>query len=186
MKRLIFLILYVCITSIAFAQINTKTVVVKGTIVDSIKNSPLSYITVALTDSVTKQPVKSSLSKDNGTFELAGFAPKAYILTVIAVGYQTKVIPISFKNDSVRIADLGRILLTAANNQLKEVGITAAKPLIKQEIDRMVYDVQADPDSKVLTAMDMIRRTPLLSVDGDDNIQLLGSGSYRIFINGKP
>ncbi len=58
--------------------------------------------------------------------------------------------------------------------------------MIKQEIDRLSYDVQADPDSKALTVMDMLRKVPLVTVDGDDNIQLQGSGSYRIFINGKP
>jgi outer membrane receptor protein involved in Fe transport len=186
MKTFIFTILYVCLATIAFSQTTTSTATVKGVVTDSVKNAPLSYITIALTDSVTKQPVKSSLTKEDGTFELKGVPVKAYLLTVIAVGYQPKVIAISFKTDSSFTVNLGQILLSASNNQLKEVGITAAKPLIKQEIDRMVYDVQADPDSKALTAMDMMRRTPLLSVDGDDNIQLLGSSSYRIFINGKP
>ena len=56
---------------------------------------------------------------------------------------------------------------------------------MKQEVDRISYDVQADPDSKALSVLDMMRKVPLLSVDGNDNIQLKGSGNYKILINGK-
>ncbi|RZK38257.1 MAG: TonB-dependent receptor, partial [Pedobacter sp.] len=60
------------------------------------------------------------------------------------------------------------------------------RPIIKQEPDRIVYDIQADAESKVLSVMDMMRKVPLLSVDADDNVKLKGTGNYRILINGKP
>ncbi|MGH7238319.1 MAG: TonB-dependent receptor, partial [Candidatus Saccharimonadales bacterium] len=56
---------------------------------------------------------------------------------------------------------------------------------MKQEVDRISYDVQADPESKALTALDMMRKVPLLSVDANDNIKLKGSGNYKILINGR-
>jgi len=56
---------------------------------------------------------------------------------------------------------------------------------MKQEVDRINYDVQADPESKAVTALDMMRKVPLLSVDADDNVKLKGSGNYKILINGK-
>lgn len=70
--------------------------------------------------------------------------------------------------------------------QLKEITVKARPQLIKQEIDRISYDVQGDPDRKVESAMEMLGKVPLLSVDGDGNIRLNGSGKYRVFINGKP
>jgi outer membrane receptor for ferrienterochelin and colicin len=65
------------------------------------------------------------------------------------------------------------------------VSVTAARPLMKQEVDRLSYDVLADPESKTLTALDMIRKVPLLSVDANDAIKLRGSGNYKILLNGK-
>ena len=56
---------------------------------------------------------------------------------------------------------------------------------MKQEVDRISYDVQADPESKALTALDMMRKVPLLTVDAEDNIKLKGSANYKILINGK-
>ena len=32
----------------------------------------------------------------------------------------------------------------------------------------------------------MFRKVPMLTVDGDDNIQLKGSSNYKIYMNGKP
>lgn len=64
--------------------------------------------------------------------------------------------------------------------------MTAKTPLIKQEIDRITYDLQADPESKGNSVLQMMRKVPFLSVDGEENILLNGSSSYKILINGKP
>lgn len=184
MKKLLLTAICGCITAIALSQTPTGNITLKGLVTDSATQKPLSYITLSLKDSLAQQTVKSGLTKNDGTFELNQLAAKTYRLVLIAVGYQTKTIVVN--KDNNKVIDLGTLTLSTTSNQLKEVGITASRPLIKQEIDRLSYDVQADPDSKALTAMDMMRRVPLLTVDGDENIQLQGSGSYRIFINGKP
>ena len=176
--------------SLVISGLLAQTAPVKGTItgviIDSAKNVPLGFATVALIDADTKQPIKSSLTKDNGTFQISGLALKPYTLNIISVGYRTKVIKIDTLTQTAANKDLQKIPLSPSTSQLNEVQVTAPKPLVKQEIDRTSYDVQADPESKAQTAMDMLKKVPLITVDGDDNIQLQGSGSYRIFINGKP
>jgi hypothetical protein len=187
MKKLILTAICGCMTFFALSQPLTGAGSIKGLVTDSATHKPLSYITLSLKDSTGQQTLKSGLTKTDGTFELSQLPVKSYQLILIAVGYQTKnIIVPAFSTGARLIIDLGNIALATSSNQLKEVAISASRPLVKQEIDRLSYDVQADPDSKALTAMDMIRRVPLLTVDGDDNIQLQGSGSYRIFINGKP
>jgi len=187
MKKLILTAICGCITFCALSQPNTGPVMVKGIVADSATLKPLGYITLSLKDSLTQQTIKSGLTKSDGAFELGQLPVKTYQLTLIAVGYRSRIIAVpAIGTGAGSVIDLGSILLATMSNQLKEVAITASRPLVKQEIDRLSYDVQADPDSKALTAMDMMRRVPLLSVDGDDNIQLQGSASYRIFINGKP
>jgi hypothetical protein len=183
MKKIILTAICGCITSFAFSQAPV-TGLLKGLVTDSATQKPLSYITLSLKDSTLQQTIKSGLTKTDGSFELSQLPLKNYRLLLVAIGYQTKNMVVSVAGNTV--TDLGNIKLAATSSELKAVGITAARPLVKQEIDRLSYDVQADPDSKALTAMDMMRRVPLLTIDGDDNIQLQGSGSYRIFINGKP
>ncbi|MBR6842765.1 MAG: TonB-dependent receptor [Prevotella sp.] len=70
------------------------------------------------------------------------------------------------------------------NKELEGVVIKAQKQLIKQEIDRIGYDVQADEESKTQTVLDMLRKVPMVTVDGQDNIFVKGNSSYKIYKNG--
>ena len=79
----------------------------------------------------------------------------------------------SVKNDSI-----------TWNKELEGVVIKAQKQLIKQEIDRIAYDVQADEESKTQTVMDMLRKVPMVTVDGQDNILVKGNSSFKIYKNG--
>jgi len=168
--------------AMALAQNAIPTVTVKGIVIDSVTNQPQGYVTVALQDAQTKIPVKSNLTKDDGSFDLKAPAGKKYQLVLAFVGYSTKVINVS---SAAGITNAGKIKLQPATNQLKEVSVTAVKPLMTQEVDRISYNVASDPEGKSITALDMMRKVPLLTVDANDNIQLKGSGNYKILVNGK-
>ena len=87
---------------------------------------------------------------------------------------QTQSDSTSVKNDSI-----------TWNQELEGVEIKAQRQLIKQEIDRIGYDVQADEESKTLTVMDMLRKVPMVTVDGEDNIKVKGNSSFKIYKNGR-
>ena len=86
---------------------------------------------------------------------------------------QTKADSTSIKNDSV-----------TWSKELDGIEVKAQRQLIKQEIDRIGYDVQADEESKTQTVMDMLRKVPMVTVDGQDNILVKGNSSYKIYKNG--
>lgn len=182
MKAFLFSIIFISISFLAIAQNVPQPVSVKGIAIDSVSKQPLGYVTVALQDAKTNTPVKSNLTKDDGSFELKAPTGKSYTLVLAFVGYQSKVLPISVANNAINV---GMITMHTSTNQLKDVVITAVKPLMTQEVDRISYNVAADPESKSVTALDMMRKVPLLTVDANDNIQLKGSGNYKILINGK-
>ena len=70
------------------------------------------------------------------------------------------------------------------NKELDGVVIKAQKQLIKQEIDRIAYDVQSDEESKTQTVIDMLRKVPMVTVDGQDNILVKGNSSFKVYKNG--
>lgn len=70
------------------------------------------------------------------------------------------------------------------NKELEGIVVKAQRQLIKQEIDRIGYDVQADEESKTQTVMDMLRKVPMVTVDGEDNILIKGNSNYKIYKNG--
>ena len=70
------------------------------------------------------------------------------------------------------------------NKSLDGVTVTAQRQLIKQEIDRIGYDVQADEDSKTENVLDMLKKVPMVTIDGEDNILVKGNSNYKIYKNG--
>jgi len=164
------------------ASAAAQTITITGTVIDSANNKPMGYVTVAIQDSKTHIGVKSGLTKDDGTFSLKAPAGKIYEAVLVFVGYHNKTITVNGNGTDFNV---GKVSIAASSSQLKEVSVTAARPLMKQEVDRISYDIQADPDNKALSVLDMMRKVPLLTVDGNDNIQLKGSGNYKILINGK-
>ncbi|MCC8425770.1 outer membrane beta-barrel protein [Mucilaginibacter sp. UR6-11] len=180
MKKLILTFFTICIAASIFAQA-PKTLLIKGVVTDSVTNKPIGYATVALQSAKTQVAVKSILTSDDGSFEL-DVPSKIYRLVFANAGYQPKMLSLT---DSVGAVAVGNIVLSPVTKQLAGVTITAAKPLMKREVDRISYDVQADPESKAVSALDMMRKVPLLSVDGNDAIKLKGNSNYKILVNGR-
>ena len=58
--------------------------------------------------------------------------------------------------------------------------------MVKADIDKIEYNVQDDPDAQSNSVLEMLRKVPLVTVDGEDNIQVNGSSSFKVYVNGKP
>ncbi|WP_029284660.1 TonB-dependent receptor family protein [Pedobacter sp. R20-19] len=173
-------ILLQCSFTFSTLQAQEKKHQLSGVIVDSLTLKPGEYFTVALKkDSLV---IKSAVSNDQGKFSFDGISQGKYKVIIGSVGYRSKLLDINLKDD----LNLGKIKVVSSGNELNEVSVSGSKPIIKQEPDRIIYDIQSDPESKVLSVLDMMRKVPLLSVDADDNVKLKGTGNYRILINGKP
>lgn len=70
--------------------------------------------------------------------------------------------------------------------ELDGIEVTARKPVIQTQADRLIYNVDEDPTSSTNSVLDMMRKIPMLSVDGEDNIKLKGESNFKIYLNGKP
>lgn len=186
MKTFLLPLLICCFTIGVKAQNTALTLhEIKGIIADSAGHKTLDFVTVGL-KSDKNMPIRSVLTKSDGSFTFSNIKPGKYLVTAVSVGYQSKTIPVDLTDSTKKLRNLGTINISARTTKLKEVVVTADKPLIKQEVDRITYDLQADPESKSSNVLEMMRKVPLLSVDGDDNILLKGNSGYKIFINGKP
>lgn len=166
----------------AVAQNSPNTYPLSGKIVDSISRQPLSLITIRLKNDKNEQ-LKALVTKDSGTFTFPALQEKSYWISITAIGYQQKLLHIAVLNKG---SQLGTILLQPQVNSLKDVAIIAERPIIQHQPDRIIYDLQADPESKGSSVLGMIHKIPFLSLDGSDRVLLKGNSSYQVLINGKP
>ncbi len=70
--------------------------------------------------------------------------------------------------------------------ELDEVVVMARRELIKSDGAKLTYDVEHDPSAGTNTVMEMLRKVPMVSVDGEDNIKVKGQSDFKIYVNGKP
>jgi len=182
LKILSLILFFSCLICLAPAQTARSVLTVRGFVVDSITRRPLAYVTIVLSDKKSRQNVRSALSQEDGSFEIVAETDKTCRLLFTFTGYNDKTVALINQGTYLNV---GIITLAAADTRLKEVTITGQRPVIKRELDRISYDVGADPESISLTTLDIMRKVPLLTVDAADNIKLKGSGNFKILINGK-
>lgn len=75
--------------------------------------------------------------------------------------------------------------LGAMYGDLDELVITARKEVVKSDGAKLTYDLEQDDTSKGQSLIDAIRKVPMLTVDGQDNIKVKGSSNFKIYVNGK-
>lgn len=68
---------------------------------------------------------------------------------------------------------------------LGEFVVTRTKPVIQANGEKVTYNVSEDPASKSATVLDMLRKVPMVTVDGNDNILVKGQSNFKIYVNGK-
>jgi iron complex outermembrane recepter protein len=168
-------------TYAGFAQTNSR---VKGEVKDE-SQKPLQGITVSLLRSKDSSLVKAAITDKSGGYLFESVKDGSYLLGITAVGYQK-----SFSQvvDVKEGADLSIPVFSLAPEAkgLKEVTVTARKPLFEQKPDKMVVNVEASPTNAGANALEVLEKSPGVSVDKDGNISLKGKAGVQVFIDGKP
>lgn len=143
----------------------------------------VTYRVFAENDSV--HPVAGAVTGEDGL--VTARLPSEGSFRITFVGMATETVERRFRvDDDNPAADLGKVVLPALKEQLSEITVTAQRPLVTKEIDRIGYDVQADDDSKTLPLIDILRKVPMVSVDAEGNIMVNGSSDFKIYKNGRP
>ena len=159
---------------------------VKGILVDSLTNEgePYATIRIALSDTPDK-PVRLAVTSDKGKFDEKLEQSGKYIIIFSSVGRNTvkQSFTLTEANPSV---NLGTIPMSESTEMLEGVEIVAQKPLVKAEIDKITYSIEDDPDAQTNSTLEMLRKVPLVTVDGEDKIQVNGSSNFKVHVNGKP
>lgn len=147
---------------------------------------PESYCTwhiFAASDTI--RPILSNISDDNGVITATLPSAGDYRLRVIAAMCAPLTADFTVSDNTPNV-NLGQLSTTLVGEQLEGVTVSAQRPLVTKEIDRIGYDVQADADASTSNLRDIIRKVPMVSVDADGTIKVNGSTDFKIYKNGRP
>ena len=159
-----------------------------GTVLDSLKREPVPYATVVLLPPLFSatppdKPITGVAADDAGRFTLTKLPVGRYRLRVSYVGYGTQTRAVTV---AAGTTDLPAFRLPVAGTALGEALVIGTKPVVEIRPDRMVYNAEQDVTNAGGTAADVLRKAPLLAVDGDGNVKMRGSGNFRVLVNNKP
>ncbi len=184
-RAAISLLAAVCTAVAAMAQTQGQTTV-KGVLADSITGEGEPYATIRIAAKAEPgKTLKAGLTGKDGRFAERISARGEMTATFSSMG-RTPVVREFTVKEGDRTIDLGTLLMGSAANELQQVVVTAQKPLVKADIDKITYNIEDDPDSKSNTVLEMLRKVPLVTVDGEDNIKVNGKSSFKVYVNGKP
>ena len=179
--RLLFSIIMMLVASFAMAQ----STVVTGSVKSKTQGEGESFATVRIfPKGKSEGAIAMFLTDADGNFSHQVEAEGTYDIVVSSIGKEEvrKTITLGKKNE----LNLGVIEMADDAKELTGVEVVAQKPLVKMEVDKMTYRVEDDTDSKSVTVLDMLRKVPMVSVDGQDNITVNGSSAFKVYVDGKP
>ena len=155
---------------------------ISGRVNDS-SGQPLSLVTVRLAKEGNAVSIlQTTITSDSGIYIFKKVAPGSYTLFYSHAGFTDSKQNINVENNG---AKAGNTILQKINTTLNEVIIKSQRPLVEQTDDKVVYNVEDDPGSKSETALEILRKTPFVSVDGEDNIKVNGQSNFRVLLNNR-
>lgn len=183
MKHLFGVILTLLIGAFSLNAQTQNISVIKGEINAGAK--PVDGATVSLLAIKDSAVIKVELSNKVGKFEIVPAKQGEYLLLISAVGYEKQYKgPFQLNNTNAAI-DAGAITLQPASKNLAVVTVTAKRPPVEVKAGKTVVNVDASPTNAGLNVLEILEKSPGVSVDNDGNISLKGKGGVMILIDGK-
>ncbi len=193
MKKILTLLAVVLTLSVAsYAQLSTDTQTEKGvsgkisgTVIDG-NTKTIESATITLHKAADSSVAKMSVADKTGKFEFENVALGKYFVAISAIGHNkgfSEPIDISATNLDVR---LKTIELVPQAKAIAGVTVTSKKPFIEQKAGKTLINVEASPTNTGLNALELLEKSPGVTVDNDGNISLKGKQGVTILVDGKP
>ena len=178
-KSLSFLLLLLC-GYCAVAQPTSREIRI---VVQSVSKAALPHATVSLlkTDSSL---LRTNITDSSGLAVFTDLAGGNYLVRVTRIGHQEQYSAVIDLQQETSFAV--SIILQQAIGLLKDVTVTARKPLIQILPDKTVVNVEAGITNAGATVMEVLERSPGITIDRDGNISLKGKPGVQVMIDGKP
>ena len=171
MKRIYLLL---CIGLLYLPALGQQKLEINGKIFNE-NQEPIANTNVSLF-SATDALLQKLVTNEKGAFSFLKPAQKFYI-TVTYLGY----IPFrinEFTGDSLIIN------LKSQGVQLKEVSVSATKPFIEQQLDKMIVNIEGNAKAGV-NAVDILKKIPGVMLKNNEELTVEGK-SVSVMIDGRP
>ncbi len=142
--------------------------------------------TISLLNADDSSLNKIAIADKEGMYLFENLKEGVYLVSVTAIGFvngYSERFTITTESQDVL---LKKIVLIPFSKSLSVVTVTSKKPFIEQKIDRTIVNVEAAVTNVGATALEVLEKSPGVTVDKDGNISLKGKQGVQIYIDGRP
>jgi outer membrane receptor protein involved in Fe transport len=157
---------------------------IRGKVADA-TGKPVEFATVLLLHAPDSSLAKGAISDASGVFLFDDIKYGKYSVKVKMLGTKEAVSPAFELSESNKNVSLKTLELQADDKVLGEVVVEAQRPMIEQQIDRMVVNVEGSILASGGTALEILQKSPGITIDGNDNISMKGRQGVMVMIDGK-
>ena len=179
---------YLLLFVLCFSSLNSFAQKAEGNISGLVisNGEPKELASVSLIGGSDTSVLKMGVTDKSGQFQLISVPFGAYRIVISAVGFQNT-ISRSFELSATQANyTIEKVDLKPAPKALQNVTVSTKKQMIEQTLDKTIINVDASPTNAGLTALEVLEKSPGISVDKDGNISLKGKAGVMVMMDGKP
>ncbi len=164
--------------------LSAQTGNISGKITNS-ENQPVDAVLVSLFSAADNVLQKTTFTESDGTFFFSNLANNQYLILIDADGFSPyRSAPVSVAQNAVSLPVIN--LAASSTKNLDEVVIVKKKSFVENKIDRTVVNVDAMISAAGADAMDVLEKSPGISIDQNGVITFKGKTGVAVFIDDKP
>ena len=165
------------------ASLNLQAQKISGFLKDE-NGKPIPAATIILKKQKDSSIIKYGASTKDGAYFFNGISNGDYFLYISHVGNITSISPvIKLQSNDVVVKD---IVMVTSSAKLAEVTVTSKKPIVEVRADKTILNVEGTINAAGNDALELLRKSPGVMVDKDDNLSLAGKNGVQVYIDGKP
>jgi iron complex outermembrane recepter protein len=162
---------------------SVKAQQVSGLVKDQ-QGKGLEKSTVSLLKAKDSTIVKLVVTGADGRYTVTANEPGRYLVSASFVGY-TPVYSSVFEVAGAGVT-VPEMTISKATGNLADVTVTAKKQMVEVRADKTILNVEGTINAVGYDALELLKRSPGVMVDKDDNVSLAGKNGVQVFIDGKP
>jgi len=145
----------------------------------------LPFVTVSLLENGNR--VSGAIGNEDGDFQFSSILKdkKLYVLKISSVGYATLTVNFYHAKNNPLTKEFGKVKLSPLTKTLKEVSVAANQKIIEMSGGNIVFNVAKSISAQGSNALELLSRTPGVTVGTDNNISLNGKAGAAVWIDGK-
>ncbi|NND05485.1 MAG: TonB-dependent receptor [Saprospiraceae bacterium] len=156
---------------------------ISGSISDG-QGEHISFANAILLRSSDSSIVKVEVSDLEGTYRFNKIVDGSYMVKINYLGFVDYLSSaFAYNGDSYTVPS---IELQAQAQDLEQVVVKSTRPIVEVHPDKTVFNVEGSINAVGNTALELLRKSPGVVVDNNDNLILQGKNGVQVYIDGKP